>query len=48
VASEHRHAGFQGSFDLELNGPRIDAEGHLAAVRRSAQWLLGVLPPAVG
>jgi sugar phosphate isomerase/epimerase len=35
--------GYQGSFDLELIGPRIDAEGPEAAARRSAtvltQWL---------
>lgn len=29
-------AGYTGAFDLELIGPRIDAEGRLAAVRRSA------------
>jgi hypothetical protein len=27
--------GFTGGFDLELLGPRIDKEGHLAAVRRA-------------
>lgn len=32
-------AGYEGAFDIELIGPRIDAEGHLAAVRRSAEWL---------
>jgi sugar phosphate isomerase/epimerase len=29
-------AGYQGAFDLELLGPRIDAEGHLEATRRAA------------
>ncbi len=29
-------AGYEGAFDLELIGPRIDAEGHLEAARRSA------------
>jgi len=29
-------AGYQGAFDLELIGPRIDAEGHLEACRRAA------------
>jgi sugar phosphate isomerase/epimerase len=29
-------AGYAGAFDLELIGPRIDAEGHLDAVRRAA------------
>ena len=32
-------AGYTGTFDLELIGPRIDAEGRLAAVRRSADIL---------
>jgi len=30
---------YAGAFDLELIGPRIDEEGHLAAVRRSADNL---------
>ena len=30
-------AGYTGAFDIELIGPRIDAEGRLAAVRRAAQ-----------
>lgn len=30
-------AGYQGVFDIELLGPRIDAEGHLAATRRAAE-----------
>lgn len=29
-------AGYDGAFDLELLGPRIDQEGHLEAVRRTA------------
>jgi hypothetical protein len=29
-------AGYAGAFDLELIGPRIDAEGRLEAVRRAA------------
>jgi sugar phosphate isomerase/epimerase len=32
-------AGYGGAFDIELMGPRIDAEGHLQAVRRAAKWL---------
>jgi sugar phosphate isomerase/epimerase len=32
-------AGFAGVFDLELMGPRIDAEGALPALRRSAEWM---------
>lgn len=37
------NAGYRGNFDLELLGPRIDREGHRAAVQRSAErtseWL---------
>jgi sugar phosphate isomerase/epimerase len=36
-------AGYQGIVDLELNGPRIDAEGHLAAARRGGEALNRVL-----
>jgi sugar phosphate isomerase/epimerase len=36
-------AGYEGAFDIELIGPRIDAEGHLAAARRSAEALDGML-----
>jgi sugar phosphate isomerase/epimerase len=36
-------AGYAGLFDLELLGPRIDAEGHLNATRRAARWLSEVL-----
>ena len=32
-------AGYEGAFDIELMGPRIDAEGHLEAVRRAADRL---------
>jgi sugar phosphate isomerase/epimerase len=32
-------AGYTGAFDLELIGPRIDREGHLAAARRGANYL---------
>jgi sugar phosphate isomerase/epimerase len=32
-------AGYEGAFDIELLGPRIDAEGHLSAARRSAEAL---------
>jgi sugar phosphate isomerase/epimerase len=32
-------AGYKGTFDIELMGPRIDAEGHLTAVGRAAEWL---------
>jgi sugar phosphate isomerase/epimerase len=36
-------AGYNGVFDLELIGPRIDAEGHLAAARRGADVLGEIL-----
>lgn len=32
-------AGYEGTFELELLGPRIDAEGHLTAVRRAVHEL---------
>lgn len=31
------NAGYEGSFDLELLGPRIDREGHRSAAQRSAE-----------
>jgi sugar phosphate isomerase/epimerase len=36
-------AGYVGQFDIELIGPRIDAEGHIAAVARSAEALDAML-----
>jgi sugar phosphate isomerase/epimerase len=36
-------AGYDGVFDLELNGPRIGAEGHLQAAGRSVQVLGAIL-----
>jgi sugar phosphate isomerase/epimerase len=36
-------AGYGGAFDLELMGPRIDQEGHCEAVKRTADWLGGLL-----
>ena len=35
--------GYKGGFDLELLGPRIEAEGHLAATRRAASALGDIL-----
>jgi sugar phosphate isomerase/epimerase len=32
-------AGYDGGFDLELLGPRIEAAGRLEACRRSAEWM---------
>jgi len=40
-------AGYRGTFDLELLGPRIDAEGHLPAVSRAA-GRVGALLTALG
>jgi sugar phosphate isomerase/epimerase len=36
-------AGYQGKFDLELIGPRIDREGHVVAVERAARNLGAIL-----
>jgi sugar phosphate isomerase/epimerase len=36
-------AGYAGTFDIELIGPRIDAEGRVAAVRRATENLGGIL-----
>jgi sugar phosphate isomerase/epimerase len=36
-------AGYQGVFDLELLGPRIDNEGHLAATGRAANAVAELL-----
>jgi sugar phosphate isomerase/epimerase len=36
-------AGYTGTFDIELIGPRIDAEGRVAAVRRATENLGGIL-----
>lgn len=36
-------AGYRHGFDLELIGPRIDAEGHLAATGRAARYLGAML-----
>jgi sugar phosphate isomerase/epimerase len=39
-------AGYAGAFDLELLGPRIDTEGHLAATRRAATRVSELLAEA--
>ena len=36
-------AGYEGAFDLELGGPRIRAEGELAAARRSSDYMTELL-----
>lgn len=43
LLGELLEAGYQGMFDLELIGPRIDAEGALAATRRAAERLSELL-----
>ena len=39
-------AGYPGVFDLELNGPAIDAVGHRVAAARAANWLDKLLSEA--
>lgn len=34
---------YVGPFELELNGPRIDAEGHAVAAQRAVEWLADAL-----
>jgi sugar phosphate isomerase/epimerase len=41
------HAGYDGGFDLELLGPRIDREGHVAATRRAGEYV-GMVLGALG
>jgi sugar phosphate isomerase/epimerase len=36
-------AGYDGVFDLEIIGPRIEAEGYRSAVGRSVEWLAALL-----
>lgn len=36
-------AGYGGTFDLELIGPRIEEEGYAPAIRRSVDWLTATL-----
>lgn len=36
-------AGYKGAFDLEILGPRIDKEGHLAAVKRAGENVGAIL-----
>jgi sugar phosphate isomerase/epimerase len=36
-------AGYQGLFEIEVLGPRIEEEGYAAAIRRSADWLSDLL-----
>lgn len=36
-------AGYAGLFEIEVLGPQIEAEGYAAAIRRSADWLSGLL-----
>lgn len=43
MLGEVLETGYDGVFDLELVGPRIDAEGHLAATLRAAERLSDIL-----
>ena len=36
-------AGYQGLFEIEVLGPRIEEEGYAAAIRRSTDWLSNLL-----
>lgn len=41
-------AGYQGVFDIEISGPRIDAEGHAEAARRASDTLGKLLSDTLG
>ncbi|HXK24699.1 MAG TPA: sugar phosphate isomerase/epimerase family protein [Myxococcota bacterium] len=43
LLGEVLEAGYEGVFDIELIGPRIDAEGPLAATRRAAERISEIL-----
>ena len=43
LISDLLDAGYQGLFDLELVGPRINEEGGVAASKRAAAWLSELL-----
>ena len=43
ILGELLAAGYDGCFDLELVGPRIDEEGYAAAARRAIDWLTDAL-----
>lgn len=43
LLAEMLDAGYHGMFDLEIIGPRIEAEGYADAVRRGAHWLSDTL-----
>lgn len=43
MVRELLEAGYEGAFDIELLGPRIDSEGHLIAARRAADWVSALL-----
>src|SRR5690606_25093018 len=36
-------SGYAGPFDLEIVGPRIEAEGYPSAILRGLRWLSGTL-----
>jgi sugar phosphate isomerase/epimerase len=43
IVDQLLEAGYEGFFDLELIGPRIEEEGYESAVRRSVSFLEGLL-----
>jgi sugar phosphate isomerase/epimerase len=43
IISQLLAAGYSGVFDLELIGPKIEAEGYPSAIHRSLVWLTSVL-----
>lgn len=43
LLSELLESGYEGVFDIELIGPRIDAEGPAAAARRAAEYVSALL-----
>ena len=43
LIGEILEAGYQGPFEVELVGPRIDEEGYSSAIVRSVRWLSDVL-----
>jgi sugar phosphate isomerase/epimerase len=43
IVSQALEAGYEGPFDLELIGPRIEQEGYRSAIVRGLEWLGGTL-----
>lgn len=43
ILDELLGAGYSGMFEIEILGPRIEAEGYAEAIRRSVEWTSGLL-----